>query len=419
MNFHKLVNTIQLDGALTATADSIRMKSGSTAKIDWDSEKGFAPAIESLESGGGNTLVWTGDTSGRQVVHDPKSAIVNFYRISGEIPTAADLLKGIVYTQTFDDGRSSTFSSLEKTESGGDLHYLTVTEHGDVLHINMVTEGMLMNIQPYYIIATKNNAYDSGLNATFPVSGIYIIYFGNENVILENPRRSLTIYGYTKFSAVIPPMEELTVKPTAIEQNLTPQTGYQGFLSVKVEAALGGNAIRWDGTRTGEAYSDMYYRVSPLPLPIGEGLEYVLYMTQDGFEISFEALGCIQAEEGICVITMAIGEDTQPAVIVVTDSENSAEIPVGTYYLSIPDPELGDVYVSACAVKNCRELPDTVPLLQTVVISPDEDTSPFIFPDEGYDGLSVVSFEEGGTLIPENIREGVTILGVTGTYTGA
>lgn len=44
----KVVDSIQLDGAIKYTADRIRVKSGETDKISWDSTKGLGDAIDAL-----------------------------------------------------------------------------------------------------------------------------------------------------------------------------------------------------------------------------------------------------------------------------------------------------------------------------------------------------------------------------------
>lgn len=48
MAYDKLIDSAQLDSALTATADAIRAKTGGSSKIAWDATKGFADAIASL-----------------------------------------------------------------------------------------------------------------------------------------------------------------------------------------------------------------------------------------------------------------------------------------------------------------------------------------------------------------------------------
>lgn len=49
---YKLVDAGQLDGAVTATANSIRAKTGGTDSILWDMTSGFASAIDSIPAGG-------------------------------------------------------------------------------------------------------------------------------------------------------------------------------------------------------------------------------------------------------------------------------------------------------------------------------------------------------------------------------
>lgn len=54
MAFDKVVDSAQLDAALTYTANRIRNKTGDTNQIMWDSTKGFGDAVDAISSGGGN-----------------------------------------------------------------------------------------------------------------------------------------------------------------------------------------------------------------------------------------------------------------------------------------------------------------------------------------------------------------------------
>lgn len=49
MALDKLVDSSKLDGALTATADAIRSKTGETAKVVWDADKGFADVVTDIK----------------------------------------------------------------------------------------------------------------------------------------------------------------------------------------------------------------------------------------------------------------------------------------------------------------------------------------------------------------------------------
>lgn len=53
MAFDTVIDKAQLEGAITASANAIREKTGSTEKIVWDATKGYADAISAIEAGGG------------------------------------------------------------------------------------------------------------------------------------------------------------------------------------------------------------------------------------------------------------------------------------------------------------------------------------------------------------------------------
>lgn len=54
MAFDKVINSTQLDAAMSYTANRIRNKTGGTDQIAWDSAKGFGDAVDAISSGGGN-----------------------------------------------------------------------------------------------------------------------------------------------------------------------------------------------------------------------------------------------------------------------------------------------------------------------------------------------------------------------------
>lgn len=55
MAFDKAVDSTALDSALTYTADRIRVKTGDTAQIAWDNDKGFGDAVDAISGGGAQT----------------------------------------------------------------------------------------------------------------------------------------------------------------------------------------------------------------------------------------------------------------------------------------------------------------------------------------------------------------------------
>ena len=62
-------------------------------------------------------------------------------------------------------------------------------------------------------------------------------------------------------------------------------------------------------------------------------------------------------------------------------------------------------------------VPKPAPVLQGKIAAPSKNAQ-VITPDSGYDGLSRVAVRGDGNLTADNIRDGVSIFGVTGAYTG-
>ena len=52
MAYDKVVDSAQLDGAMTSTANAIRAKNGGSGGIQWDAATGFADAVAAISSGG-------------------------------------------------------------------------------------------------------------------------------------------------------------------------------------------------------------------------------------------------------------------------------------------------------------------------------------------------------------------------------
>ena len=50
MAYDKVIDSAKLDGAMSATADAIRGKTGGTAQIAWNESTGFASAVDAIEA---------------------------------------------------------------------------------------------------------------------------------------------------------------------------------------------------------------------------------------------------------------------------------------------------------------------------------------------------------------------------------
>lgn len=58
MAFDTVVDSTKLFAGMTATANAIRKKTGSTDPIEWDASNGFKSAVEGIEAGGGGEEVY-------------------------------------------------------------------------------------------------------------------------------------------------------------------------------------------------------------------------------------------------------------------------------------------------------------------------------------------------------------------------
>lgn len=60
MAYDKVVDSAQLNAALTATANAIREKAGNSDACPWDASTGFASLISAIQAGGGDVKFATG-----------------------------------------------------------------------------------------------------------------------------------------------------------------------------------------------------------------------------------------------------------------------------------------------------------------------------------------------------------------------
>lgn len=83
MAYDKVIDSAQLDGALTATADAIRSVKDSTDPIEWDADTGFADALSDVSGGGDDPRITQIIEGTLTEIVDTNATIVGDYVLYG------------------------------------------------------------------------------------------------------------------------------------------------------------------------------------------------------------------------------------------------------------------------------------------------------------------------------------------------
>lgn len=105
MALDKIVDSAQLDGALSATASAIRAKTGGTEQIPWDAATGFAAAVSAITAGGGGNTVQIGQNTKTPNILNLFWVLENGTAKTGEFTLASSLPNK--ETLIFDSGLST------------------------------------------------------------------------------------------------------------------------------------------------------------------------------------------------------------------------------------------------------------------------------------------------------------------------
>lgn len=179
-------------------------------------EDGIAKANSIIETQGGDTLTWDGNTEGLT------SAVGLYFKVSRATPTAADMASGTITAVVEGKNISDEFdsSALTETQSG----------------VLAVLDGMIM------IVPEGSVGIDIGIGIIFPEAGTY--FASNEVAQIT----SITIPGYTGFTT-----EKIT--PSHLYQPDWNQNDPNAPDYIKnkthAEQHSWSDTLTWDGDETG------------------------------------------------------------------------------------------------------------------------------------------------------------------------
>lgn len=232
-------------------------------------------------------------------------------------------------------------------------------------------------------------------------------------------------------------LQEKSVAPTESAQSVTPDIGYDGLSKVTVGAIqTETKTVTSNGTVTPS--SGKYLKQVTVDVPTGGIDTSDATATPDDMREGTTAY--VNGEKVTGTIPLWNGINWNTPKDVTWDSKNkkltirgsisarrmlkedsiaTMHVPVETFgNATAEDVAEGKTFTSSAGLKVTGTAKASVPTFQAKTATPSaaEQT---VMPDSGYDGLSSVTVEGDVNLVPGNIKSGVSIFGVIGTYEGS
>ena len=248
-------------------------------------------------------------------------------------------------------------------------------------------------------------------------------------------------------NGVAPVLQEKSVTPSESAQNVTPDSGYDGLSKVTVGAIqTETKTVTANGTVTPS--SGKYLKQVTVNVPTsglntsdatatageilkgktayvkGEKVTGTIEYYPNGSNTSYGYM--TDGAENVSVATIQSKKflNIKSSTIVnpvafLADSKVSC----GTLLSNLGDAAASDVaegktFTSSAGLKVTGTAKASTPTLQSKTATP-STSQQIITPDSGYDGLSSVTVEGDANLVPGNIKSGVSIFGVAGSFEGS
>lgn len=230
MAFDKIIDSAKLDGAMKATADTIRSKTGESAKIPWDESNGFSGAIKTQsksvtpEATSQTVKPDTGYLGLSQVTvagdSDLKAANiakgVNIFGITGTLESGGKIAEGqfipAQYTGNTIADNPITISGLGFKPSRVIVHLMgKYTQNGAIYSGMSVTEGLvLLDTNGQYLATYCEEGYDEEYDEYWEDW-----YIADPSTESYKPKITLNSDGFTISADYVGTYNELTWYPHA------------------------------------------------------------------------------------------------------------------------------------------------------------------------------------------------------------
>lgn len=237
-----------------------------------------------------------------------------------------------------------------------------------------------------------------------------------------------------------PALQEKSVAPNESAQNVTPDSGYDGLSKVTVEAIqTETKTVTANGTVTpssGKYLKQVTVNVPSTGIDTSDATAMASDIAKDktayikGRKVNGTLTDHLSGKEATFAANYTQVSDYNDSTFVCRGTSQGDKILRDGAYANVyvrknvfgdataEDVAEGKTFTSTAGLKVTGTAKASVPALQAKTVTP-SSAEQTVTPDSSYDGLSSVTVEGDTNLVAENIKRGVSIFGVVGSFEGS